>query len=125
LLLPTLDLTDAEQIPDDCEIVFQSENPYDNRNDVRRFNLYNRYKDSTNKPAAMSNGATNATLSEDLKNGYVRIRPYLPGDPRLVVEALKSDDGGIMHAQWLSSRLILIPKKGDLSDPKNCRPIFA
>ena len=48
--------------------------------------------------------------------------PALEGDGTPLA-ARTSDDGGLTYAEWSAARLVLLPKKGDLSLCKNWRGI--
>jgi exonuclease III len=123
------DLLVLNEIPVDHPIKFQQgSNPYlwyqpaDTHN-AERFDRYNKYKYCETISAALHAGATLADLAEDLKKGFLTPHPFLPGVARTELDQQRGDDGGVVHADWLQSKLILIPKKGDLSNPKNWRPI--
>jgi len=120
--LEVLDLSDLSKLPaEDCVIKFQQNNPYIHL----RSKAYDTYKQCTTVKSALEiENISKEQLQEDLKNGYMKVPPFLPGLPRTNFIELQCDDGGgLMYAQWLKSRLILLPKKGDLTDPKNWRPI--
>ena len=59
----------------------------------------------------------------DIKHRYLKVI-----DPRLTPEIVAelddgADDTGICYPEWLKSKLVLLPKKGDLGQPKNWRGI--
>ena len=114
-------MSDLNKVPEECVIKFQQNNPYI----FLRSQAYDTYKHCTTVKSALDiENISKAQLQEDLKNGYMKVLPFLPGLPRTNFIELQCDDGGgVMYAQWLKSRLILLPKKCDPTDPKNWRPI--
>jgi hypothetical protein len=68
-------------------------------------------------------GASWFILGKNLKDGHLRIhRPEIPLPPMPVFE-YAADDEGKTYDEWLQSKLVLLPKKGDLSLCKNWRSI--
>ena len=83
---------------------------------------YEGYKSSATIAEAVANGASGADISHDLKYGFLKLHdPYFAarGEPGVAA----SDAGALVYEDWLSARLKLLPKKGDLTLCKNWRAI--
>ena len=64
-----------------------------------------------------------ADIKFDIDHGYLKVI-----DPRLTPEIVAelddgADDTSICYPEWLKAKLVLLPKKGDLGQPKNWRGI--
>ena len=87
---------------------------------TKSFIRYDGYKDATNIAAAKDSGATANDVKWDLEHGYMVLHP--PLEDR-VLGPLPDDGGEVKYDAWLMARLVLLPKKGDLSLCKNWRGI--
>jgi hypothetical protein len=95
--------------------------PENNRNrETGPWKRYEAYKSAETVAEARALGATMADLLDGLdaeKKGGVHLNLHGPTDPAAV------DVDGAEYAAWLVARVKLLPKKGDLSAPKNWRSI--
>jgi len=81
---------------------------------------YEAYKGCTTLNEALAHGARVADLCYDLKHGFLTL--LAPPVDR-VLGPLPGNDGEVVYDSWLMARLVLLPKKGDLSLCKNWRGI--
>jgi hypothetical protein len=65
----------------------------------------------------MASGASAGDVKWDLEHGYMALHP--PSET-CVLGPLPGDGGEAKYGAWLMARLVLLPKKGDLSLCKNC-----
>ena len=86
----------------------------------KSFVRYEGYKGATTIAAAMASGASAADVKWDLEHGFMALHP--PPEDR-VLGPLPGDGGEVKYDAWLMARLVLLPKKGDLSLCKNWRGI--
>ena len=80
------------------------------------------------KDLVMSHGISLQGCQRWLKQGWVTIHhslaPNTPAPPLdTAAVAMVSDAGGVIWSDWLSARIKLLPKKGDLTACKNWRAI--
>ena len=87
---------------------------------TKSFVRYDGYKGATTIAAAMASGASASDVKWDLEHGYMVLHP--PLEDR-VLGPLPGDGGEVKYDAWLMARLVLLPKKGDLSLCKNWRGI--
>lgn len=84
---------------------------------------YEGYKSTSTTAAALASGCLNADLVHDWKKGFLRLHDpaleHVRGEP----EPLRDDSEGMVYEEWRAARLVLLPKKGDLSLCKNWRGI--
>jgi hypothetical protein len=116
---PTLSLWREKQWP----ISYLQANPKRaefNGMPTKSFVRYDGYKGATTISAAMASGASAGDVKWDLEHGYMALHP--PSEDR-VLGPLPGDGGEAKYDAWLMARLVLLPKKGDLSLCKNWRGI--
>ena len=84
---------------------------------------YKAYKGCGTTQAALLSGCKKADLTWDWKHGYVTV--FDPASEQGFAELgpLADDSTGLRYSEWDVARLVLLPKKGDLSFCKNWRGI--
>jgi hypothetical protein len=70
--------------------------------------------------AAMASGASAGDVKWDLEHGYMALHP--PSEDRVLGE-FQGGEGEAKYGALLMARLVLLPKKGELSLCKNSREI--
>ena len=76
---------------------------------------YECYKGTATIAAALSAGCRQNDLSWDLEHGFLTVHDPALDPPTVAPGPLTSDAGGVVYEEWRHARLILLPKKGDLS----------
>ena len=84
---------------------------------------YELYKHASTIREAMEMGCRSADLPFDWKRGYLKLHDPALDQGREERGPLTDDSEGLMYAEWSAARLVLLPKKGDLSLCKNWRGI--
>ncbi len=82
-----------------------------------------RYKGTATIAAALSAGCIQDDLSWDLKHGFMTLHDPALDPPTAAPGPLASDAHGVIYEEWRHARLVLSPKKRDLSLCKNWRGI--
>ena len=102
-------------------IAFQQENK--KKPGSASWSRYEAYKGCTTTTAALACGCTMADLNWDWKHNFVEIFDPALSVSRVEPGQLADDSAGMKYAEWDVARLVLLPKKGDLSLRKNWRGI--
>ena len=76
---------------------------------------YECYKGAATIAAALSAGCRQDDLSWDLSHGFLTLHDPALDPPTVAPSPLTSDAGGVVYEEWRHARLVLLPKKGDLS----------
>ena len=114
---PVLKLAERQE----WKISWQQVNP--KRPGTDTWARYEAYKHTTTIAAAKACGCWSSDLPWAWKRAdLLLLDPALEGDGEPMA-ARASDDGGLTYAEWSAARLVLLPKKGDLSLAKNWRGI--
>ena len=113
--------TMALAVKNGWRIVFQQANPKTPGTEC--WSRYESYKRCTTTETALACGCRRTDLTWDWKHGFVEVfDSALPLD-REAPGMLADDTTGMRYAEWDVARLVLLPKKGDLSLCKNWRGI--
>ena len=84
---------------------------------------YKRYKGTVTIAAVLPAGCRQYDLRWDLKHGFLTLHDPALDSLTAVPDPLASDAGGVVYEERRHARLVLLPKKGDLSRCKNWRGI--
>jgi hypothetical protein len=104
------------------KVSFVTSNP--RRPGTAVFNRFSKYCESVTLQDAIHKGATRPDLIKDVDKQWLILHdPALDLPKSVNTKQPNSDNGALMYEEWLISRLKLLPKKGDLSLPKNWRGI--
>ena len=117
LAAPTMKLA----VKNAWRIAFQQENK--KKPGSASWSRYEAYKGCTTTTAALACGCTMADLNWDWKHNFVEIFDPALSVSRVEPGQLADDSAGMKYAEWDVARLVLLPKKGDLSLCKNWRGI--
>jgi hypothetical protein len=113
--------TMALAVKNGWSISFQQVNP--KRPDTKSWQRYEAYKHCTTAEAALECGCLRADLEWDWKRGFVEVFDPALLQGRAEPGPIADDSQGLRYAEWDVAKLVLLPKKGDLSLCKNWRGI--
>jgi hypothetical protein len=113
--------TMALAVKNGWSISFQQVNP--KRPDTKSWRRYEAYKHCTTAEAALECGCLRADLEWDWKRGFVEVFDPALLQGRAEPGPIADDSRGLRYAEWDVAKLVLLPKKGDLSLCKNWRGI--
>lgn len=113
--------TMAMAVKNDWPIAFQQVNP--KRPGSVSWRRYEAYKQCTTAHAAIASGCLRADLTWDWKHGFVEVFNPVLAQGRVELGPIPDDSQGLRYAEWDVAKLVLLPKKGDLSLCKNWRGI--
>ena len=102
-------------------ILFQQANP--KKVGSASWDRYEAYKGCTTSAAALALGCRRADLTYDWKHGFLEIFNPANVCDRAEPGPRSDDSEGLKFVEWDVARLVLLPKKGDLSLAKNWRGI--
>ena len=95
------------------KIEYQQINPKQPGSDSwRRYELY---KNCTTTAEALECGCTTADLKWDWKRGFFKVFDPQSTTHRIVSELLPDDSQGLRFEEWDVAKLVLLPKKGEVS----------
>ncbi len=76
---------------------------------------YECYKGTATVAAAPSAGCRQDDLRRDLEHGFLTLHDPALDSPTAAPGPSASDAGGVVYEEWHHARIVLLPKKGDLS----------
>ena len=121
ILLNQPTTTMALAVKNGWRIVFRQANPKTPGTEC--WSRYESYKQCSTTEAALACGCRRLDLTWDWKHGFVEVfDSALPLD-REAPGPIADDTTGMRYAEWDVARLVLLPKRGDLSLCKNWRGI--
>ncbi len=113
--------TMALAVKNGWSISFQQANP--KRPGTASWRRYEAYKHCTTAEAALECGCLRADLKWDWEHGFVEVFDPALLQGRVEPGPIADDTRGLRYAEWDVAKLVLLPKKGDLSLCKNWRGI--
>ena len=120
---PALDLSVSNARKFNWTVAWQRDNPKQEGSDSR--DRYAAYCAATTLADARIRGARAADILHDYAKGYLRILPNsLSNDEAAATTPLAPDTVACMLKEWVTMRLKMLPKKGDLHDLNNWRGIM-